>query len=61
MLLTIPAVNNTVDSSPGVWLMASRGGPGYPNNTELRLSDIFGIASSYILTSLCHRKASLLF
>ena len=56
MLITIPAVNNTVDSSPGVWLMASRGGLGYSNNTELRLSDVFGITSRYSLLCVTERR-----
>ena len=36
--------------------MASRGGLGYPNNTELRLTDVFGITSSYSLLCVTERR-----
>ena len=39
---------HAVDSSPGAWLMASKDGHVYPNNTIISLSEVFGTRNSLL-------------
>ena len=41
-------IMHTVDSSPGVWLMSSKDGQVYPNNSILSLSEVFGTRYSLL-------------